>query len=95
MVQSTPVSPWTDLVETCKMFFTYRCGCLALLFFYTGFNQPYQLVTFGRFFNKQTQAVEQIIFYALEVTPSLSACSTLTAVRDIDHRGSCVRKDPR
>jgi len=66
-VQSEAVNPWTDLVETCKMFFTYRCGCLAILFFYTGFNQPYQIVTFGRYFNKEAQAIEQIIFYSLEI----------------------------
>jgi len=68
VVHATPLQ---DFKDTCAMFATKRMLCLGLLFFYTGFNQPYQLNTFGRYFNKSSMAIEQIVFYALEVIAGL------------------------
>mmetsp|Transcript_37984 Transcript_37984/g.80029 ORF Transcript_37984/g.80029 Transcript_37984/m.80029 type:complete len:520 (-) Transcript_37984:396-1955(-) len=53
---------------TLKMVFTKRMLCLSLLFFYTGFNQPYQQATFGnRFFTRRTIGAELIIFHLMEI----------------------------
>lgn len=53
---------------TLKLFFTRRMLFLSPLFFYTGFNQPYQQATFGnRFFNRRTIGAELIIFHLMEI----------------------------
>ena len=46
----------TEMRATIAMFGTRRMMLLSLIFFYTGFNQPYQLNTFGnRIFEKQVR----------------------------------------
>jgi len=53
---------------TLRMCFTKRMLCLSPLFFYTGFNQPYQQATFGnRFFTRRTIGAELIIFHLMEI----------------------------
>ena len=50
------------------MFFTPRMAMLAPLFWYTGFNQPYQLNTYGnRFFDSRALGIELAAFYAAEI----------------------------
>ena len=60
---------WTEEAHsTVELFLTKRMGCLLLLFFYTGFNQPYQQATFGnRFFTRRTIGAELIIFHLMEI----------------------------
>ncbi|KAL9183456.1 hypothetical protein ACHAXT_004312 [Thalassiosira profunda] len=54
--------------ETLKLFATEKMVCLSILFFYTGFNQPYQQATFGnRFFTRRTIGAELIIFHLMEI----------------------------
>tara|TARA_B110000305_G_C19418187_1_gene629241 strand:- start:51 stop:1094 length:1044 start_codon:yes stop_codon:yes gene_type:complete len=66
-------SDWvTEFVETIKLFGTSRMAVLAILFLYTGYNQPYQLVTFGnRFFTSQTLGLGMIVFYGAEIVGGL------------------------
>lgn len=57
---------------TFALFGTRRMMLLSLIFFYTGYNQPYQLNTFGnRYFEKQTIGLEMIIFYFSEIIGGL------------------------
>jgi len=57
---------------TLNMFFTKRMLCLSPLFFYTGFNQPYQQATFGnRFFTRRTIGAELIIFHLMEIVGAI------------------------
>lgn len=57
-----------EVRETFKLVFTKRLMCLSPLFFYTGFNQPYQQATFGnRFFTRRTIGAELIIFHLMEI----------------------------
>lgn len=57
---------------TLKMFFTERMLFLSLLFFYTGFNQPYQQATFGnRFFTRRTIGAELIVFHLMEIVGAI------------------------
>ena len=59
---------WIELKETLKMFQHPQLCRLSLLFWYTGFNQPYQLVTFGdRYFEPSTLGLMFALFYAAEV----------------------------
>ena len=54
--------------RTVMMFFTPRMAMLAPLFWYTGFNQPYQLNTYGnRFFDSRALGIELAAFYAAEI----------------------------
>ena len=58
--------------ETLKLFFTKSMATLFLLFFYTGFNQPYQQATFGnRFFSKRSIGIELIVFHIMEIIGGL------------------------
>lgn len=53
---------------TIRIVFTREMASLSLLFFYTGFNQPYQQATFGnRFFTKRSIGAELIIFHLMEI----------------------------
>ena len=57
-----------DISETLSSFRSKRLVSLSLLFFYTGYKQPYQLVTFGdRFFNEKTLGLEVMSFYLFDV----------------------------
>uniref|UniRef100_A0A7S2WEB7 Major facilitator superfamily (MFS) profile domain-containing protein n=1 Tax=Rhizochromulina marina TaxID=1034831 RepID=A0A7S2WEB7_9STRA len=59
---------WEELVETLKLFRTEYMARLFIIFFYTGFNQPYQLVTFGnRFFTESTLGLMLSLFYTFEL----------------------------
>ncbi|KAL3795339.1 hypothetical protein HJC23_009512 [Cyclotella cryptica] len=60
---------WSEEARgTFYLFISKRMGCLLLLFFYTGFNQPYQQATFGnRFFTRRTIGAELIIFHLMEI----------------------------
>lgn len=61
-----PVQPsWREEARhTLMMSFDPRMVRLAPLFFYSGFNQPYQLDTFGnRFFTSRLLGLELVIFY--------------------------------
>ena len=61
-----------EFIATIALFKTERMLLLATLFYYTGYNQPYQLNTFGnRFFTAQTLGLEMIIFYAAEIVGGL------------------------
>jgi len=54
--------------DTLLLFTTERSmQVLAMIFLYTGFNQPYQQATFTRFFTKRTVGLELIIFHAMEI----------------------------
>jgi hypothetical protein len=58
--------------KTLSMFFTKSMLNLSILFFYTGFNQPYQQATFGnRFFTKRTIGAELIVFHLLEIVGAI------------------------
>ena len=53
---------------TWRLFLSKPMLELSILFFYTGFNQPYQQATFGnRFFTRRTIGVELIIFHLMEI----------------------------
>jgi MFS family permease len=56
---------WTkEGLETLALFRTRRMLIVSVLFFYTGFKQPYQIVTFGnRYFNDATLSLEVMMFY--------------------------------
>ncbi|KAL7473008.1 hypothetical protein ACHAXS_013383 [Conticribra weissflogii] len=59
---------WQEAKCSLNIFFTKEMLCLFLLFFYTGFNQPYQQATFGnRFFTRRTIGAELIIFHLMEI----------------------------
>lgn len=64
---------WTyETRQTLKIFGTKPMLILSTLFFYTGFNQPYQQSTFGnRFFNKRTIGVELIVFHLMEIVGAI------------------------
>ena len=66
-------SDWfTEMKATLSLFKTRRMLYLSLIFFYTGYNQPYQLNTFGnRWFTKKTIGLEMIIFYTSEIVGGL------------------------
>lgn len=58
--------------ETVRIFFTKEMLTLSILFFYTGYNQPYQQATFGnRFFTKRTIGIELIIFHLMEIVGAI------------------------
>ena len=64
-----PAESWlVEARRTVMMFFTPRMAMLAPLFWYTGFNQPYQLNTYGnRFFDSRALGIELAAFYAAEI----------------------------
>jgi len=58
--------------ESFKLACTKRLMCLSPLFFYTGFNQPYQQATFGnRIFTRRTIGAELIIFHLMEIVGAI------------------------
>ena len=63
----------------------------ALIFWYTGFNQPYQLVTFGnRFFTDSTFGILVAAFYAAEVVGAFVSAK-IVDVENIEDRVKAVR----
>jgi len=55
-----------------SIFGTRKMAPLLLLFFYTGFNQPYQQASFGnRFFTKRSIGAELIIFHLWEIIAAI------------------------
>ena len=62
-------SNWAhEAMCTLRLFGTRRMAVLAPLFWYTGFNQPYQLNTFGnRYFDGQALGVQLASFYLAEI----------------------------
>eukprot|EP00966_Prymnesium_polylepis_P230024 5322657-Prymnesium_polylepis.1 len=59
---------------TLSFFATRRMLLLSPLFFYTGFNQPYQLDTFGdRSFTSRALGIELALFYGAEILGGLMA----------------------
>ncbi|GMH74315.1 hypothetical protein TrVE_jg11087 [Triparma verrucosa] len=80
---------FSEMAATIAMFRTKRMLFLSLIFFYTGYNQPYQLNTFGnRIFQKQTIGLEMIIFYVSEIIGGLYVGSMLdqSAGNKLDQR---------
>lgn len=65
----TSSETWLDeAVNTLRLFLTQNMLHMSLLFFYTGFNQPYQQATFGnRFFSRRTIGIELIVFHLMEI----------------------------
>lgn len=60
--------------ETLSVFGSRRMAILAPFFFYTGFNQPYQLNTFGdRLFSPPTLGLEVVLFYTAEIGGAFGA----------------------
>ena len=58
--------------KTLRLFWTRRMLILCTLFFYTGFNQPYQQATFSnRFFSKRTIGLEMIVFHVWEIVGAI------------------------
>jgi hypothetical protein len=69
---STASSWWRQVNSTIQVFCTKPILMLSALFFYTGFNQPYQQSTFGnRFVTKRTIGVELIVFHLAEIVGAL------------------------
>jgi hypothetical protein len=69
---STVSSWWRQAHSTLQVFCTKPMLMLSALFFYTGFNQPYQQSTFGnRFVTKRTIGVELIVFHLMEIIGAL------------------------
>eukprot|EP00126_Sphaerothecum_destruens_P013316 Sdes_comp22788_c0_seq1m21186 len=59
---------WMDEIKsTLAMFSRKEMLLLAPLFWYTGFNQPYQLNVFVRFFTNTSLGMGMVIFYAAEI----------------------------
>ena len=68
------VSWLVELRETLALFGTRKMVFLTMIFFYTGYNQPYQLVTFGnRFFNSANLGLALALFYCFEIVGSFAA----------------------
>ena len=55
-----------------SIFWTRKMAPLLILFFYTGFNQPYQQSSFGnRFLTKRTIGLELIVFHVWEIIAAI------------------------
>jgi len=69
---------YDDSIGTIKLFVTRRTLLLLPIFFFTGYKQAYQIVTFGdRFFNTSTLGIEILIFYAADVYGGIIAGNLL------------------
>ena len=61
-----------------SIFLTRKMAPLLMLFFYTGFNQPYQQSSFGnRFVTKRTIGLELIVFHLWEIIAAILCGSFL------------------
>lgn len=57
-----------EFIDMLKLLLTEEMACMAVLFWYTGFNQPYQVVTFAdRFFTESTLGLMLALFYTFEL----------------------------
>lgn len=74
-------SSWWDQARmTLQLFWAKPMLTLSVLFFYTGFNQPYQQATFSnRFFSKRTIGLEMIIFHVFEIIGAVYVGQALDA----------------
>jgi MFS family permease len=90
-----------EAVETVRLFGTRKMLLLGPLFWYTGFNQPYQLNTFGnRMFSARTLGLELIVFYGMEASaaplapptppPACSPARTRSATPRLRPRRACA-----
>eukprot|EP00587_Corethron_hystrix_P007664 CAMPEP_0113300320 /NCGR_PEP_ID=MMETSP0010_2-20120614/2001_1 /TAXON_ID=216773 ORGANISM="Corethron hystrix, Strain 308" /NCGR_SAMPLE_ID=MMETSP0010_2 /ASSEMBLY_ACC=CAM_ASM_000155 /LENGTH=273 /DNA_ID=CAMNT_0000153729 /DNA_START=394 /DNA_END=1216 /DNA_ORIENTATION=- /assembly_acc=CAM_ASM_000155 len=66
---TTPKAHWyKDIIGTLNLFVEKRTLALIPLFFYTGYKQGYQIVTFGdRFFDSSTLGLEVLLFYTTDM----------------------------
>jgi hypothetical protein len=69
----TSSETWSDeAVNTLRLFLTQPMLHMSSLFFYMGFNQPYQQATFGnRFFSRRTIGIELIVFHLMEIVGAI------------------------
>ena len=74
-------SSWLEQAQkTLQLFWTRPMLILCTLFFYTGFNQPYQQATFSnRFFSKRTIGLEMVIFHVFEIIGAIYVGRALDA----------------
>lgn len=83
---------YVELQETLQLFTSPRMCKMALIFFYTGLNQPYQLDTFGgRFFSETCQGLELAVFYVFEILGAAYAGHKLDSCAS-HSRGEMARK---
>lgn len=62
------LAPLTEARATLALFTTRRAAALFLIFFYTGFSQPYRLDGFGdRFFRKRIIGLQLAAYYVMEM----------------------------
>ncbi|KAH8068617.1 G-protein coupled peptide receptor [Aureococcus anophagefferens] len=97
MIDRAAPGALAELASTMRLFGTKRALCLALLFWYTGYNQPYQLNGFGdRFFRKRVVGLQLASFYFMEVVGGFVAGRALDD-KSRSHRrsaGSCSASSP-
>jgi MFS family permease len=69
----TSSETWLDeAVNTLRLFRTQPMLHMSLLFFYMGFNQPYQQATFGNlFFSRRTIGIELIVYHLMEIVGAI------------------------
>eukprot|EP01135_Chromosphaera_perkinsii_P008621 Nk52_evm63s1401 gene=Nk52_evmTU63s1401 len=60
-----------EAAATFRMFTRKEMLIMAPMFFYTGFNQPYQLNVFTRFFTSTSLGMEVVVFYLAEIIGGL------------------------
>ena len=85
-----------DICNTISSFYSKRLLCLSPLFFYTGYKQPYQLVTFGdRFFDEKTLGLEIMSFYFFDMIGGIITGNLLDGTANNEfskhHRKSAIR----
>jgi MFS family permease len=73
---------WYETRETLRMFSSSTMLWLGPLFFYTGFNQPYQQATFGnRMVSKRTIGLELVVFHSMEILGGFVGGKLLKSIR--------------
>ena len=96
-VGSPPMlSARVEIVETAKLLLTRRALLLGPLYWYTGFNQPYQIDNFGdRTFSPKVVGLELALFYLLSVVAAKVAEHVLVPghlrQKLNNHRNAAVR----
>eukprot|EP01135_Chromosphaera_perkinsii_P003716 Nk52_evm34s252 gene=Nk52_evmTU34s252 len=82
---------WSEeAAATLRLFVKKEMIILAPLFWYTGFNQPYQLTTYNRFFTKASGGMEMIVFYGAEIIGALAIGYCLDNFRPSIRRHSMI-----
>ena len=70
-----------ELASTLALFLEPRMARFTVIFFYTGFNQPYQLVTFGdRFFTAPALGLATALFFGAEVVGAFASSRVVDVV---------------